>query len=108
MLDFTYIDDCVKGVMAGIDQLHTGRVVDETINLAYGQGQTLLDLVTLIELATGKGAKATYVPSQTGEVTRYVADISKARQLLGYDPQTPLTKGMIQYIQWCRETGFLT
>ncbi len=111
MLDFTYVDDCVSGIAAGIDALLIGlpspRVAGQTINLAYGQGQTLYDLVSLIELATGKQAQATYAPSQTGEVTRYVADISKARTLLGYQPQTPLTKGIQMYITWCRESGFL-
>jgi UDP-glucuronate 4-epimerase len=107
MLDFTYIDDCVSGVMAGIDALAAGRVLAETINLAYGQGQTLYDLVSLIELATGKQAHATYLPSQTGEVTRYVADISKARKLLSYTPATPLPRGMMKYVEWCRQTGFI-
>jgi UDP-glucuronate 4-epimerase len=107
MLDFTYIDDCVSGIAAGIAALAEGRLANETINLAYGQGQTLYDLVSLIEMATGKQAHATYAPSQTGEVTRYVADISKARKLLGYAPQTPLSRGMLQYIKWCRETGFI-
>ncbi|HWB58780.1 MAG TPA: NAD-dependent epimerase/dehydratase family protein, partial [Chthoniobacteraceae bacterium] len=109
MLDFTYVDDCVAGIAAGIERLTGGAagVAGQTINLAYGQGQTLYDLVTLIELATGRAAKATYAASQTGEVTRYVADISKAKSLLGYYPQTPLTKGIQQYIAWCRETGFL-
>src|SRR5271170_6266686 len=107
MLDFTYVDDCVSGVVAGIDALRAGRVKDETINLAYGQGQTLFDLVTLIELATRKTAKATYSASQTGEVTRYVADISKAKRVLGYSPQTPLSRGIGRYVAWCRETGFI-
>ena len=107
MLDFTYIDDCVSGVVAGIDTLAAGKAAGETINLAYGQGQTLYDLVTLIELATGKQAHATYKPSQTGEVTRYVADISRARSLLGYTPTTPLAKGIFEYVKWCRATGFL-
>jgi UDP-glucose 4-epimerase len=108
MLDFTYVDDCVAGISAGIDALVGGKVTTETINLAYGQGQTLFDLVTLIELATGKTANATYANSQTGEVTRYVADISKAKALLGYAPQMPLAKGIFQYVNWCRESGFLT
>jgi UDP-glucuronate 4-epimerase len=107
MLDFTYVDDCVSGVVAGIEALAAGRVAGETINLAYGQGQTLYDLVSLIELATGKQAQATYLPSQTGEVTRYVADISKARKLLGYVPEVPLARGMRRYVGWCRETGFI-
>ena len=91
----------------GIEALASRRVVDETINLAYGQGQTLYDLVSLIELATGKQAQATYRPSQTGEVTRYVADIGKARKLLGYAPTTPLARGMMKYVEWCRGTGFI-
>ena len=83
-------------------------MVNQTINLAYGQGQTLYDLVSLIEMAVGRDANATYAPSQTGEVTRYVADISKAKQLLGYQPKMPLTRGIGAYVKWCRETGFIT
>jgi UDP-glucose 4-epimerase len=107
MLDFTYIDDCVSGVIAGLDALTSGKVVNQTINLAYGQGQTLFDLVSLIELGLGKQAIATYEKSLTGEVTRYVADISKAKKLLGYAPTTPLTRGIQKYIAWQRETGCL-
>ena len=49
----------------------------------------------------------TWEPPRIGEVTRYVADISKARRLLGYDPQVPLTVGIQQYVQWSREQGLL-
>ncbi len=107
VLDFTYVDDCVMGVLAGIDALVGRRVTNQTINLACGQGSTLLDLVNLISLALGKEAKATYEPSRPGEVTRYVADIAKARELLGYVPQIPLTGGIGLAIKWQRETGVL-
>ncbi len=107
MLDFTFVDDCVTGLIAGIDRLVERKVLNQTINLAYGQGQTLLDLVTLIEMALGKLAMADYQPSQTGEVTRYVADISKARALLEYQPQTPLPLGIAKYARWCQSTGWL-
>jgi UDP-glucuronate 4-epimerase len=107
MLDFTYVDDCVRGVRAGIEALVDRKVVNETINLAYGQGYTLTDLVHLIELALGVEADATYEPSQVGEVTRYVADISKARRLLGYEPEVPLTRGVPLYVEWCRSQGFI-
>ena len=107
MLDFTYVDDCVDGVVAGVDALAAGRVVNQTINLAYGQGQTLYDLVSLIELALGKPAVATYENPLTGEVTRYVADISKARQLLGYNPRMSLPAGIGRYVQWLRQSGWL-
>lgn len=107
VLDFTYIDDAVAGVLAGVDALAQRRVVDQTINLAYGQGSTLVDMVNMISLAVGKRPKVTYEPSRSGEVTRYVADIAKAKQLLGYDPQTPLSGGLIKTVDWWRETGKL-
>jgi nucleoside-diphosphate-sugar epimerase len=107
VLDFTYIDDCTAGVMLAIDALVAGRVRHETINLAYGQGATLVDLVNLIALALRKEPRVKFEPTRSGEVTRYVADISKARHLLGFEPQTPLTAGVPRAIQWQRETGAL-
>lgn len=102
VLDFTYVDDCVAGTTAGIDALVQRRVVGQTINLAHGQGNTLVDVVNLIALALEKKPNVRYEPSRPGEVTRYVADISKARSLLGYEPQTPLTVGLPLSIEWAR------
>jgi UDP-glucose 4-epimerase len=107
MLDFTYVDDCIAGVVSGIDALTSGKVRTETINLAYGQGNTLHDLVNLLELALGRDASVTYEESQVGEVTRYVADIGKARSILGYEPQVPLSSGIRWYVDWWRARGLL-
>jgi nucleoside-diphosphate-sugar epimerase len=107
VLDFTYVDDCVDGIMRGIDRLVERTITRETINLAYGQGSTLVDLVNLISLALGKEPDVRYEPARAGEVTRYVADITRARQLLGYEPQTPLTAGIPKTIRWQREYGIL-
>lgn len=107
VLDFTYVDDCVAGVLAAIDAVVAGKVSRNTINLAYGQGSTLVDVVNLISLALGTEVKVTYEPTRSGEVTRYVADISQARALLGYNPQTPLTAGIPASIRWQREAGYL-
>jgi UDP-glucose 4-epimerase len=105
VLDFTYIDDCVRGVLAGVDALAAHRVVGQTINLAYGQGSTLVDLVNILSLGLGRTPRVTYEPSRPGEVTRYVADISKARTLLGYTPQVPFREGLIRAIEWSRSVG---
>jgi nucleoside-diphosphate-sugar epimerase len=107
VFDFTYVDDCVDGITRGIDALAAGRVKDQTVNLAYGQGNTLVDAVNIIALALGKKPKVTFEPARPGEVMRYVADISKARQLLGYSPQTPLTAGIPLSIEWSRQHGSL-
>lgn len=107
VLDFTYVDDCVEGVLRGIERLVAREINRETINLAYGQGSTLVDLVNLIQLALNKEVRVTYQPARAGEVTRYVADITKARRLLGYEPQTPLTGGIPKAVKWQRSAGYL-
>lgn len=107
VLDFTYVDDCVAGVTLGIDALISRRVSRQTINLAYGQGSTLQDLVNLIALALRKKPNVRYDTSRRGEVTRYVADLTKARTLLGYTPQVPLTGGIPLCIEWQRANGIL-
>jgi len=96
------VDDCVAGTVAGIDALVKGRVVGQTINLAQGQGNSLVDVVNIAALALGKKPAVTYEPSRSGEVTRYVADIGKARSLLGYEPHVPLTAGLVKAIEWSR------
>lgn len=107
MLDFTYVDDCVAGVISGIEAVVAGKVRNDTINLAYGQGNTLHDLVNLLELVLQTEAKVDYQPSRVGEVTRYVADISKARRILGYSPGVPLTAGIPRYADWWRSQGWI-
>ncbi len=107
VLDFTYVDDCADGVVRGLDALVAGRIRRETINVAYGQGATLQDLVNLISLALRKEPRVTYEAARPGEVTRYVADLSKARELLGYAPRVPLTAGVPRAIRWQQSTGAL-
>ncbi len=105
VLDFTYVDDCIAGVLAGVDALAGWRVVDQTNNLAFGHGGTLLDVINIVSLALGKEPKVRYEPSRSGEVTRYVADITKARELLGYQPQVPLSSGLVKAVEFWRSTS---
>jgi nucleoside-diphosphate-sugar epimerase len=107
MLDFTYIDDCVSGIVAGIEAISAGKIAKDTINLAYGQGSTLGDLVSLLQRALGREADVTWGASRVGEVTRYVADVTKARELLGYQPRVPLSEGIGRYVAWWREQRLL-
>lgn len=93
-LDFTYVDDCVDGIVRGIEALVGGRVVNETINLAYGEGNTLVRAAELIGQAVGREPAMTMAPALVGEVTYYVADISKAQELLDWAPTTPLVEGI--------------
>ena len=107
ILDFTYVDDCVDGICSGIEKLVSGKIKNETINLAYGKGQSLLDLVSYIENNLEKKAKVSISKTQVGEVSYYIADISKAKKLLDYNPKTPLSEGIKKTINWWKERGDL-
>ena len=101
MLDFTYVDDCVDGIVAGIERLAAGAVQNQTINLAYGQGNTLVRMAEFIANALGVAGQIEVEPAKrVGEVTRYIADISKAAELLGYQPKVPLDEGIRRAVAW--------
>ncbi len=102
VLDFTYIDDCIDGIVRGVERLADGRVSNETINLAYGQGNTLVRAAELIATELGVSPQITRAPSLVGEVTHYVADIRKARDLLEWEPKVPLDDGIPQGVEWSR------
>jgi nucleoside-diphosphate-sugar epimerase len=100
VLDFTYVDDCVDGIFRGCERLLDGSVRNQTFNLAYGQGSPLTQVVDSFEQALGVKANLSFEPARVGEVTHYVADISQARNLLGFDPQMPLIRGLEAAAQW--------
>ena len=102
-LDFTYVDDCTDGIVAGIEALAEGRVVNQTINLAFGRGNTLVHCAELIAAELDVEPQVSLAPSLLGEVTHYVADLSKARELLGYSPKVSLEEGIARSVAWFLE-----
>lgn len=105
VLDFTYVDDCVDGIVRGAERLLTGEVANDTINLAYGEGNTLVRLADLLgrELGVEPELKIE-AAKRVGEVTHYVADLRKASALLGYQPKTNLEQGIRRAVEWWRST----
>jgi nucleoside-diphosphate-sugar epimerase len=103
VLDFTYVDDCIDGIVRGVEGLASGAVRNETINLAFGQGNTLVRAAELIAGALGVAPEIAYKPSLRGEVTHYVADVRKARALLDWQPRTPLEAGIPRAVEWFLE-----
>jgi UDP-glucose 4-epimerase len=103
VLDFTYVDDCVDGIARGVVALANGKVKNETINLAFGQGNTLFRAAELIAEQLDVEAKIDTAPARLGEVTHYVADIRKANDLLEWQPQTSLDDGIPKAVEWFRE-----
>ncbi len=97
MRDYTYIDDIVNGIMSAIDYDKTPY---EIINLGGGSPVTLNVMIATIEKVLGKKAKIERLPMQPGDVDKTVADITKARLLLNYNPQTTFEEGIRKFMEW--------
>jgi len=95
--DYTYIDDIVQGVQACLS--YEGRLCD-VFNLGESQTTSLRDLIAQIEQTLGKEAKVKVLPEQPGDVPLTYADISKAREALGYDPHTKIAEGIPKFVEW--------
>ncbi|MCG8348584.1 MAG: NAD-dependent epimerase/dehydratase family protein [Chloroflexales bacterium] len=108
VLDFTYVDDCVDGIVRGMERLLASDVMQRTINLAYGEGNSLIRMAELIGKALNVTPQINVEPSKRpGEVTYYVADITLARQLLGYAPQVSLAEGIERTVAWSKQSSAL-
>lgn len=94
--DYTYVDDIVRGVLAAIE----ANLAFEIINLGESQTIALLDLVKHLEDAFGKKARLRFLPDQPGDMSITYADISRARRLLGYNPQKPFKEGIRLFADW--------
>ena len=95
--DYTYIDDIIQGVMACLT--YEGKLCD-VFNLGESQTTTLVELIRSIEQALGKKAQINRLPDQPGDVPLTYADISKARDLLSYNPTTKIKEGIPKFVDW--------
>lgn len=97
--DFTYIDDIVAGVVGVINK----RFKYEILNLGNSHPEKLMDFIALIEKNLGKKAKKKMRGMQLGDVRATYADISRAKKMIGYAPQTGIREGIKSFIEWYLE-----
>ncbi|MFH1241464.1 MAG: NAD-dependent epimerase [Pseudomonadota bacterium] len=97
--DFTYIDDIVEGTIAALRR----AVPYEIFNLGNSQSVCLLDFIRTLEEELGEEAQKKMMPIQPGDVPETLADIQKSRELLGFNPKTPLKEGVKRFVAWYRE-----
>lgn len=94
--DWTYIDDITDGIAAALDR----PLGYEIINLGRGEPTLLADFVRHIEEAAGRKAHVVSKPRSAPDFVKNHADISKAQQLLGYNPQVSVAEGVRYFWQW--------
>ena len=100
--DYTHIGDILQGVEAAMDWLVSNPGAFEIVNLGESDTVELSRLIDLISSALGVTPRIERLPGQPGDVERTFADISKARSLFGYDPRTPIDRGIPEFVDWYR------
>jgi len=99
--DFTYVGNVVE---ANLRALAAPRLEGEAVNVATGRRVTLRALLAQMARALGGSGKARYEPARAGDVRHSLADVTKARRLLGYRPRIGLDEGLEKTMAWYRET----
>jgi UDP-glucose 4-epimerase len=97
--DFTFIDNVVRGNLLAAD---AKDVAGRTFNVACGQQSSLLDLIASINRVLGTDLAPVFEPPRAGDVKESLADITLARQLLGYEPQISFDEGLARSIDYYR------
>jgi len=95
--DYTYVEDIVQGILSAINYKQS---LFEIINLGNNYAISLKELIRNIELVTGKKAEIDQQPEQAGDVPATFSDITKAKQLLNYQPTTKLKDGLNIFYNW--------
>jgi nucleoside-diphosphate-sugar epimerase len=98
ILDFTYIDDAVEGVVKVIQVFN--KVKNNIFNIATGKGTKILFVAQLIKKFLNSKSRIIIKQNRPGEVVKYIADISKAKKLLNYEPRTDVVEGIKKTIKW--------
>ena len=99
--DFTYIENVIEANLKAC--LAPAEAAGEAFNIAYGGREYLLDIYHGLTRALGVDVEPIFGPPRAGDIRHSNADISKARRLLGYDPDWSFDRGIEAAIAWYRE-----
>jgi UDP-glucuronate 4-epimerase len=100
--DHTHISDIVRGVLGAVAWTEATDPACDMFNLGESRTVRLDELIRLIGSALGREPNVRLLPAQPGDVRRTCADISKARQVLGYSPRVPIEDGIPEFVAWYR------
>jgi UDP-glucuronate 4-epimerase len=101
--DYTYIDDIVDGIERALDwSMREPPGTFEIFNLGESVTTPLSRLIELIGAELDVTPRIHWLPNQPGDVDRTFADVSRAREILGYDPRTSMEEGIHSFVEWLR------
>ena len=100
--DFTYIDNIVK---MNVKFLTTSSGDGKSVNIGGGKGISVNDLIGYLVKITKSSSKLFYSDKQRGDAEHTLADISLAKDLIGYNPEISIEEGLSRYIEWFTMKG---
>jgi dTDP-glucose 4,6-dehydratase len=95
---FCYVSDEVRGIVALFDS-----AVEDPVNIGNPNEITMLELVDLVREVSGSQSEIAFEPLPIGDPTRRRPDITRARELLGWEPTVELRDGLMHMVDWYRE-----
>jgi len=99
--DFTYIENVIEANLKAC--LASSEAAGQAFNIAYGGREYLIDIYNELTKALGVDIQPEFGPARPGDIKHSNADISKARKLLGYDPDWSFKSGIEEAIGWYKE-----
>lgn len=99
--DFTYIENVIEANLKACNASH--EAAGQAYNIAYGGREYLIDIYTHLLNALGKDIQPIFGPDRKGDIKHSNADISKAREMFGYNPNWSFEKGIEEAIEWYKE-----
>lgn len=96
--DFTYIENVIEANLKAC--LASSEAAGQAFNIAYGGREYLIDIYYTLTKALGKDIEPSFGPDRAGDIKHSNADISKARKLLGYEPEYDFARGLNEAIVW--------
>ena len=98
VLDFTYIDDCIDGLEKCINNFKKAK--NNVFNIASGKGNKLIDVAEIMRQELHSTSKIKIGKNRTGEVVKFIANISKSKRILDYSPKYSIEKGVKFSVEW--------
>ena len=99
--DFTYIENVIEANLKACLAPHDAA--GQAFNIAYGGREYLIDIYYTLTEALGKNIEPNFGPDRKGDIKHSNANIKKARELLGYDPEYDFARGLNEAIEWYKE-----
>ncbi len=101
--DYTYIDDIVEGIINAANYIENNKNIYEIFNIGSNNPISLKEMIETIEKVLEKKAKINRLPMQPGDVDKTYADISKLKNMTGYNPKTSFEEGVRNFINWYKK-----